>query len=410
MARPGGKAKEEHFAFDDDTSDSEVEEDLAAFNAKVGGVMKDGDVSDSGEGDEDSDEGDEDSDEGGEDSKEESDDESDEEVEMAEPIMSEEKKSKLSKLKEQLKGVSEDSSSDDESEESEEEDGDDEDNGDNGVLNEADAAGAAESDEEEEGKDEESEEGKMETTPNEEVKKRKLVEEETEASKQQAGEERARKKYREQLSKMSLEEIEKLKARLGLKLFQQKLAGVAPERGRKVVFARENKNRPREMTSKKTVGRFREVVQVAKRERRDPRFDPLCGEFNDKLFKESYTFVNEVKARELVALKKELKVEEDGERREKVKYLIQRMENQLRSEAQVLAKRAKEEGEVRERKEQLRAGEKPRYLSKAKQKEVDMVRQYEELKEKGGLDTFIRKKTKKNNSKERKKGLGVTQK
>ena len=34
--------------------------------------------------------------------------------------VSEEKKSKLSKLKEQLKGVSEDSSSDDESEESEE--------------------------------------------------------------------------------------------------------------------------------------------------------------------------------------------------------------------------------------------------------------------------------------------------
>ena len=48
------------------------------------------------------------------------------------------------------------------------------------------------------------------------------------------------------------------------------------------------------------------------------RFDPLCGEFNDKLFKESYQFVNEVKSRELVELKKQLKTEEDKERREEV--------------------------------------------------------------------------------------------
>ena len=79
---------------------------------------------------------------------------------------------------------------------------------------------------------------------------------------------------------------------------------------------------------------------MAKKERRDPRcfflffsisrslffqfflsllrFDPLCGEFNDKLFKESYQFVNEVKSRELVELKKQLKTEEDKERREEV--------------------------------------------------------------------------------------------
>ena len=48
------------------------------------------------------------------------------------------------------------------------------------------------------------------------------------------------------------------------------------------------------------------------------RFDPLCGEFNDKLFKESYQFVNEVKSKELVELKKQLRTEEDHERREEV--------------------------------------------------------------------------------------------
>merc|ERR1712192_303760 len=166
-------------------------------------------------------------------------------------------------------------------------------------------------------------------------------------------------------------------------------------------FKRDNKNRPREMSSKKTVGRFREVVQVAKRERRDPRFDPLCGEFNDKLFKESYQFVNEVKARELTELKKQLK-------REEVKYLIQRMENQLRAEAQNQVKRAQAEAESSDKKEKLKAGEKPFYLSKAKKKEAELVSKYEELQSKGGLDTFMRKTTKKKDSKERKKGLGVT--
>ena len=55
------------------------------------------------------------------------------------------------------------------------------------------------------------------------------------------------------------------------------------------------------------------------------RFDPLCGEFNDKLFKESYQFVNEVKSRELVELKKQLKTEEDKERREEVDINVNEM-------------------------------------------------------------------------------------
>merc|ERR1712242_112996 len=76
-------------------------------------------------------------------------------------------------------------------------------------------------------------------------------------------EDKERLKYREKLAKMSIEDIQKLKERLGLKLFHQKMSGTAPVRGQKINFKRENKNRPREMSSKKTVGRFREVVQVA---------------------------------------------------------------------------------------------------------------------------------------------------
>ena len=49
---------------------------------------------------------------------------------------------------------------------------------------------------------------------------------------------------------------------------------------------RENKNRPREMSSKKTVKRYRDVVGLTAEqnvEKRDPRFDSLCGEFDKKV-------------------------------------------------------------------------------------------------------------------------------
>ena len=49
---------------------------------------------------------------------------------------------------------------------------------------------------------------------------------------------------------------------------------------------RENKNRPREMSSKKTVKRYRDVVGLTAEqnvEKRDPRFDNLCGEFDKKV-------------------------------------------------------------------------------------------------------------------------------
>merc|ERR1712179_686819 len=126
---------------------------------------------------------------------------------------------------------------------------------------------------------------------------------------------------------------------------------------------------------------------------RDPRFDPLCGEFDEKLFKDNYKFVNEIKSQDLTFLKKQLREEEDPERRKSIKYLIQRTENQLRQEA----------AEKNEKKEQLQSGVKPFYISKSKQKEIKLVDQYEKLKESGGLDKYIRKKTKKNLVKDRKK-------
>ena len=83
---------------------------------------------------------------------------------------------------------------------------------------------------------------------------------------------------------MSIEEIQKLKEKIGLKLYNQAL-GLEKNKKREK-FVRENKNRPREISSKKKVGRFREVVPVSfehKLEKRDPRFEASSGDFDEKV-------------------------------------------------------------------------------------------------------------------------------
>merc|ERR1711944_122509 len=109
-------------------------------------------------------------------------------------------------------------------------------------------------------------------------------------------------------------------------------------------MGRENKNRPRmEPISKKPVKRPKDVVGVksgTKKDIRDPRFDPMCGEYDEKMFKESYKFVDNIKEKELKTLKKELKEEEDPERKEQIKYLIQRQENQTREKQKLDKKKA----------------------------------------------------------------------
>ena len=56
----------------------------------------------------------------------------------------------------------------------------------------------------------------------------------------------------------------------------------------------------------------------------DDLYDFNLTYFFLQIFKDSYKFVDEIKEKELKTLKKELKEEEDPERKEQIKYLIQR--------------------------------------------------------------------------------------
>ena len=229
----------EDFAFDDDTSD---EEGLEDFQMKVDKlkptallaapqVEGGSDVNEDGE----EEESEEDGDESGEESSDDEDSEEDALIEP-DPELSKEKKLKLSRLQEQLANIGEasdsESESDDDSEDEIQDNDDanfqDGDDNDKDKLSEEDE-GDIKSDNKE-AEQEDNQDQSENSSPN---KKLKL---EPSSKCEETSEEKARKKYRDQLSKMSIEDIQKLKERLGLKLFNQKMEGTAPERGKKVIF------------------------------------------------------------------------------------------------------------------------------------------------------------------------------
>ncbi len=132
---------------------------------------------------------------------------------------------------------------------------------------------------------------------------------------------------------MSFENLIKLKEKLGAKVYNETVFGVSDsvKRPAKKEFKRENKNRPREMSSKRPVpllGNEKFKAKESSTTVRDPRFDPKCGEFNAAKFKENFSFVADIKANELNELRTQLKDSKDPKEIKKLKYLIQRIQNQ----------------------------------------------------------------------------------
>ena len=86
--------------------------------------------------------------------------------------------------------------------------------------------------------------------------------------------------------------------------------------------------RPREVSSKKPVSRFREVIPVNKRQHeqaRDPRFDEKAGSFSEDLFKRSYSFLEEMRSEEKQLVVKEAHRTRNPERKAQLGHLLQQM-------------------------------------------------------------------------------------
>ena len=209
-----------------------------------------------------------------------------------------------------------------------------------------------------------------------------------------------RTKIREELSCMSFEELQKLKEKLGTKVYNEAMFGKT--RVKRKTFKRENKNRPREMSSKKPVSVFREVIPVKKTAPRDPRFDSLCGNFNEKAFKASYNFLSKYRSEELKQLREEFKSTSDSERKSQIKYLIQRMENQLREEELQKKKAAREEEEKAALIQARKEGHQPHFRKKSEKRMAELIDKYEDLKKRGKVAKNIEKHRKKIVQKNRK--------
>ncbi|XP_011504017.1 PREDICTED: ribosomal RNA processing protein 36 homolog [Ceratosolen solmsi marchali] len=201
------------------------------------------------------------------------------------------------------------------------------------------------------------------------------------------------KEIRKELSEMSFENLHELKEKLGIKVYNTAIFGL--KNVRTIKFKRENKNRPREETSKKQVSRFREVIPVKKRMIRDPRFDSLCGQFNPKAFKNSYSFLTEVRENDLKNLKRELEIEKDDKQIKKIEYLIQRLQNQLTEENKQVEREQKVKEENQEIVSAIKTGRKPNFKKKSNKRIMNLTCQYEELKKTGKLKKYIERLRKK---------------
>nr|XP_011470554.1 PREDICTED: ribosomal RNA processing protein 36 homolog [Fragaria vesca subsp. vesca] len=162
--------------------------------------------------------------------------------------------------------------------------------------------------------------------------------------------------------------------------------------------ARANKNRPMEVSSKKPVSRFREVIQAPKKVVRDPRFESLCGTLNVDGFRKRYDFLfsNELPA-EKEDLKKQLKTSKDPEVIEDLKKRISWIDKQLKSdsskhtEAEILAKHASRYDQVL----MIQI-----FLIAADIRKKRLIEKYKNLEGSGKLDNFLEQRRKKNASKD----------
>ncbi|KAI7894396.1 uncharacterized protein EV154DRAFT_89515 [Mucor mucedo] len=169
----------------------------------------------------------------------------------------------------------------------------------------------------------------------------------------------------------------------------------------KADMKRESKHMPMEVSSKRAVGRFRDVVQLPAEKRRDPRFDKLSGQLNQDLFEKSYDFLNDYKKSEMDMLKESIKKEQDPDAQEHMKGLLMKMvsaerfEQEKKRKQELLRERKKQESEL------VKQGKTPYFLKKSEKRKLDLIDRYQKMGKKT-VDRILEKRRKRNTTKDRK--------
>ena len=184
----------------------------------------------------------------------------------------------------------------------------------------------------------------------------------------------------------------------------QRERSAAGERG-KAKGVKRHKARPIELTSKKPVSRYREVVDIPNARRkasRDPRFDAMSGAYDEARFAKSYAFLEEYRSNESSQLKAELKKVRNEKKRAKLQVQLSKLASvsQVQKQKIEALKRKSELKQVS--RELVQQGHKPFYFKKSDVKKIELAAKYQELKKKGGnatVDRAIEKKRKRNTTK-----------
>ncbi|KAI6278708.1 rRNA biogenesis protein rrp36 [Pyricularia oryzae] len=169
---------------------------------------------------------------------------------------------------------------------------------------------------------------------------------------------------------------------------------------------RKTKSAPEEMSSKRPVSRYREVVKPppnARQKPRDVRFEQeLTGEDYQR-FRRNYAFLDEyrndemAKLREIIARKKGVTPAD----REDAKLKLRKMEDEKRSQERKDREHELMREHKKKEKELVKQGKKPFFLKKSEQKKLLLMDKYAGM-SKGQVDKAIEKKRKKVAGKEKK--------
>ncbi|XP_051980262.1 ribosomal RNA processing protein 36 homolog [Xyrauchen texanus] len=209
---------------------------------------------------------------------------------------------------------------------------------------------------------------------------------------------------KKELSTMSFEEIMMLQNKVGTKAYNKIAYGAKRQQQQNnEPMKRLSKHKPQEISAKKHVPFLRKVIPVKKMISRDPRFDDLSGEYKPEIFNQTYKFINNLREEETQIVRKKLKKAKSESKKEELKALLKRLENQQRSRQRQEHEREKELQFKRKQRELVGQGHKPFYLKKSDKKKLELADKYSELKKSGKLENFLSKKRKRNSTKDRKK-------
>ncbi|GFR69044.1 ribosomal RNA processing protein 36 [Elysia marginata] len=178
------------------------------------------------------------------------------------------------------------------------------------------------------------------------------------------------------MSHVPLSELKAMQDKLGLKAFNKLKTGGSSSRTSTTSFKRDNKNRPSELSARRPVPRNTPVAKA--KTTRDPRFDDLSGEYNEKIFTNTYGFLSDVKLKEKV---------EQQEASEKMKAKAEAMEKEWKKQEL----------------EKVKEGKKPFFMKKSQKKALIAEELRKEAEESGSLQKSLAKRSKKLAAKERKK-------